>query len=144
MKRITRWILLLGTITALILSACSPEVASLDGTSWSLKSYQNETGETVNILPRSTVTALFQADKVTGIAGCNNYNASYQVNKNKLTFGPAASTRKFCNSPLGIMQQETAFLNALNSTAAYKLKSNSLEMIDGRGNTLLVFRKSTE
>ena len=49
MKRITLWILLFGTVAALVLSACSPEVASLDGTSWSLKSYQNEAGETVNI-----------------------------------------------------------------------------------------------
>ena len=144
MKKIIQWIFLLGTIAALILSACSQEGASLDGSSWALKSYQDDAGETVNILPKSTITVLFQADKVTGIAGCNNYSASYQTNRNKLTFGPAATTRKVCNSPLGIMQQENAFLNALKSTAAYKLKSNSLEMTDSRGNTLLVFRKATE
>ncbi len=144
MKRIALWILVLGTAFALILSACSQESASLDGTSWALRSYQDDTGETVNIMPNSTISAHFQADTVTGIAGCNNYNASYQVNRNKLTFGTAATTRKLCNSPQGIMQQENAFLSALNSTASYKLRSSSLEMIDSRGNTLLVFRKASE
>ena len=144
MKRITLRIFILGTAIVLILSACSQANTSLDGTSWALTSYQDDAGDTVNILPRSTTTAHFQADTVTGVAGCNNYNASYQVNGNKLTFGPAATTRKMCGSPPGIMQQENAFLKALDSTASYRLKSSSLEMIDGRGNTLLVFKKASE
>jgi len=144
MKKLTLWILVLGTAIALILSACSPVNTSLDGSSWTLRSYQDDTGETINILPRSTITAHFQANTVTGIAGCNNYNASYQASRNKLSFGSVAATKKICNTPLGIMQQENAFLNALNSTTSYKLKSNSLEMTDSRGNTLLVFRKATE
>jgi heat shock protein HslJ len=144
MKRITQWILILGTAVVLMLSACSLEGTSLDGSSWALSSYRDSTGDTVNILPRSTVTAHFQADTVTGIASCNNYNASYQANGNKISFGPVGTTRKVCNTPQGIMQQENAFLSALDSTASYKLRSNSLEMIDGRGNTLLVFKKVTE
>lgn len=144
MKRITQWILILGTAVVLMLSACSLEDTSLDGSSWTLSSYQDNTGDTVNILPRSTVTAHFQANTVTGIASCNNYNASYQADGNKLSFGSVGTTRKVCNSPQGIMQQENAFLSAMDSTASYKLRSNTLEMIDGRGNTLLVFRKASE
>ena len=96
------------------------------------------------VLPRSTTTALFQASQVTGIAGCNNYNASYEVTRNKLSFGPVATTRKNCRTPLGIMQQENAFLAALDSITSYKLKRNSLELIDSEGNTLLVFRRANE
>jgi heat shock protein HslJ len=144
MKKIFLWILLVGISAALILSACSAAEISLDGSSWTLKSYQDSNGETVNVLPRSTTTALFQADQVTGIAGCNNYNASYQATRNKLSFGPVATTRKACNTPSGIMQQENAFLAALDSTVSYKLSINSLEMIDSKGKTLLMFRKSNE
>lgn len=137
-------LLILGTLACLILGACSQESASLDGSSWTLQSYRDSSGDTVRILARSTVTALFQTDTVTGIAGCNNYNASYQVNRNKLSFGPTATTRKVCSSPTGIMQQEIIFLSNLNSITAYKLKSNSLEMIDGQGNTMLVFKKASD
>ena len=144
MKRIVLWIIILCATAALIFSACSGADVSLDGSSWSLMSYKNNTGETVNVLPRSTTTVLFQANQVTGIAGCNNFNATYQTTRNKLSFGPVATTRKVCNTPLGIMQQETAFLAALDSTVSYKLTLNSLEMLDSRGNTLLTFRRTNE
>ena len=143
-KGITRWILIVSVLAALILSACSAADVSLDGSSWSLQSYRDTTGETVNVLPRSNTTALFQANQVTGIAGCNNYSSSYQATRNKLSFGPVATTRKACSTPLGIMQQENAFLTALDSTASYKLTRSSLELIDSKGNTLLVFRRASE
>jgi len=143
-KGIFHWILIVSATAALILSACSTADVSLDGSSWALRSYRDATGETVSVLPRSAATGLFQANQVTGIAGCNNYSASYQATRNKLSFGPVATTRKVCNTPLGIMQQENAFLAALASTVSYKLNRNSLEMLDSRGNTLLTFRRVNE
>jgi len=143
-KGIVHWILIVSAVAALILSACTAADVSLDGSSWALRSYRDAAGETIDVLPRSTTTALFQADQVTGIAGCNNYNASYQATRNKLSFGPVATTRKACSTPLGIMQQENAFLAALDSTDSYKLNRNSLEMLDSRGNTLLIFRTANE
>jgi len=143
-KGILHWVLIVGTAAVLILSACSTADVSLDGSSWALRSYRDATGETVNVLPRSTTTGLFQANQVTGTAGCNNYSTSYQATRNKLSFGPVATTRKVCNTPLGIMQQENAFLASLDSTVSYKLKNNSLELIDSRGNTLLTFRRANE
>ena len=144
MKRTILWMIILCTTAVLILSACSAADVSLDGSSWALRSYQDSTGETVNVLPRSITTALFQANQVSGIAGCNNYSASYQATRNKLSFGPVATTRKVCNTPVGIMQQENAFLAALDSTVSYKLSRNALELIDSRGNTLLTFRRTNE
>ncbi len=138
------WILILVTAAVLISSACSGAGASLDGSSWALKSYQNDQGEIVDVLPNSTTTALFQADQVTGIAGCNNYNASFQSDRNKLSFGPPSTTRKACPTPPGIMQQENTFLAALTATTKYKLDRNSLELINRQGDTLLIFRKTTE
>jgi len=144
MKKLILWVISVSATAMLLLSACSETGITLDGSSWALRSYQDSTGETVNVLPRSTTTALFQANQVTGIAGCNNYNASYQATRNKLSFGPAATTRKVCSTPLGIMLQENAFLTALDSTVSYKLRSNSLEMLDSRGNTLLTFKRANE
>jgi len=144
MRQKILWILTIVTTIALVLSACSEAGTSLDGSSWVLKTFQDETGETVNVMPRSTITALFQADQVSGIAGCNNYSTSYQATRNKLSFDPVATTRKICSTPPGIMQQENGFLFALDSTTSYKLNRNSLEMLDSKGNTLLTFRRANE
>ena len=144
MKRIHLSIFLLVTIIVLILSACGEAVNSLDGTSWVLRSYRNNQGENVNVLLRSTTTAHFQANIVSGISGCNNYSVSYEVKNNKIQLGQVSTTQKVCVSPPGIMRQEENFLGGLNSAASYKLKPSSLEIIDSQGNTLLAFAKATE
>lgn len=144
MKRIHHLILIMSTIAILSLSACGGAGLSLDGSSWNLKSYQNETGEMVNVLPGSIVTAFFQVNLVSGIAGCNNYSADYDVDGNALSFSPVATTRKACSDPPRIMEQESAFLSALNATASYKLSDNSLNMFDDQGDTLLTFTRAGE
>jgi len=144
MKRIPYLILIIGTIASLSLSACAGGAPSLDGSSWNLESYLNEAGEMASVLPGSTNTALFQANHVTGIAGCNNYNADYEVDGNDLSFSPVATTRKACSDPPGIMQQENAFLSALSETASYDLEDESLEMFDSLGDTLLIFTRAGE
>lgn len=46
-----------------------------------------------------------------GSAGCNHWFASYTLDGDKLTFGPAGSTRKMCADAL--MEQEGRFLKML-------------------------------
>lgn len=128
--------LLLGTFP---LSACTAGGNPVDGTNWELESYLDTNGEMAAKITDTVVTAQFQADKVSGIAGCNNYNSSYQVDGDKLTFGPAASTRKVCAEPAGIMAQEDAYLSALAKVQTYKHRSDKLEMQDAGGETILVF-----
>jgi len=136
---------LFGAAVVLLLGGCSDTQSALDGTSWVLKSYQDDQGKEVNVLLGSTTTAQFQSTVVSGISGCNNYSASYQEDQDKLSFGPVNTTRKTCPTPLGIMQQEKTFLNAISSVTAYTLKgSSSLQMIDSQGNTLLTFSKANE
>ena len=144
MRKSLLWTLLLGAAIVLLLGACSQAQSSLDGTSWVLKSYQEDQGKEVNVLLGSTTTAQFQSTEVSGISGCNNYSASYQEDKNKLSFGGVATTRKSCLTPPGIMQQEEVFLNAISLVSAYKLKGSLLQMVDGQGNTLLTFSKANE
>jgi heat shock protein HslJ len=129
-------VILLGTA---LLSACSPRSQSLDATNWSLDTLRDEQGEMVDVLPGTVVTIDFQADTVSGQAGCNNYNGSYQVDGDNLTFSPLATTRMMCAEPLGVMQQENAYLQALEVVASYDISGSTLEMTDNRGDTLLTF-----
>ena len=144
MKKIAVSAVVSVALSALILGACSGAGASLEGTSWTLTSYRSTSDEIVNVLPRSASTAHFQASQVSGLAGCNNYSASYSATATKISFGAAATTRKICGNLPGVMQQESAFLAALGSAATYKLGVNTLEILDGKRNTLLTFRRSTE
>lgn len=80
-------------------------------------------------------TIHFQADgKVTGFASCNNFFGSFVATDKTLEIGPLGTTRKACPEP--IMQQETAFLAAIESTTAYYIDGSTLTMGDGERTTL--------
>ena len=63
---------------------------------------------------------------MSGTAGCNNYSASYTVDGNAITIGPAISTMMFCADPEGVMEQEMAYLQALPSAATYVVQGDRL------------------
>ncbi len=80
-------------------------------------------------------TIHFQADgKVTGFAGCNNFFGSFVATDKTLEIGPLGTTRKACSEP--VMQQETAFLAAIESTTAYYIDGSTLTLGDGERTTL--------
>jgi heat shock protein HslJ len=64
------------------------------------------------LIDRSHLSITFDQDgRAFGSAGCNHWFASYQLQGNNLSFGPAGSTRKLCAPAL--MEQEQRFLKAL-------------------------------
>ncbi|MCP8463592.1 META domain-containing protein [Pseudomonas sp. ZM23] len=54
-----------------------------------------------------------------GSAGCNHWFASYTLDGDTLTFGPAGSTRKMCADAL--MEQEGRFLKMLGEIQRWDL-----------------------
>jgi heat shock protein HslJ len=142
MKKILYSIVGLTVLMAILLTACSP-AGGLDATSWKLESFVDNAGDMVDALPESVVTLDFQASQVSGSAGCNNYSGPYQTTGSKIEFGPLATTRKMCNEPRGIMEQEAAYLAALETAAEYDLSGNRLEIKDDRGDVSLVFIRAT-
>jgi len=130
------------------MSACSSKTQSLEGTQWRLDAYRNAQGELVEALPDPAATAEFQAaaeqqaDKVSGLAGCNQFTASYHADGNKLTIDPPASTRKFCSEPAGVMEQENGYLQALGKAASFRISGTTLELFDSGGDTLLTFTQA--
>jgi heat shock protein HslJ len=80
------------------------------------------------------LTATFGADgNLTGLAGCNNYTAPYQIDGSKMVIGPAAATRKACAQPEGIMDQELQVLTALMTAATYQMRGDLLELRTAEG-----------
>jgi len=129
--------------TVLSFSVLEPE--SLTGTTWRLTGYNNGQGGFVSLLRGTEITALFGDDgNLTGSAGCNNYTASYEVEGETISIGPAAATRMMCAKPEGIMEQESAYLSMLESAAAYQIRGDALKMLDADGEHLLSYTAETE
>ena len=94
---------------------------SLEGTSWVLNSFNDGSGAFANLISDTEITAEFGADgSLTGSAGCNTYNASYEIEGGNINIGPSATTRMMCQEPEGVMEQESAYLAALENSAVYK------------------------
>lgn len=86
------------------------------------------------------VTIEFNADgTATGSGGCNDFNATYTVGAgNSITFGPVASTKKFC-SPDAVMNLESEFFTALSSVTSYTLDQSDLSLTYNNGQSRLDF-----
>ncbi|HJS28208.1 MAG TPA: META domain-containing protein [Anaerolineales bacterium] len=92
----------------------------------------------------TTISAEFREDnRVSGTAGCNNYNTSYTVDGSSLTFSdPAAATLMACAEP--VMIQEQAYFQALAATASFELRDDRMTWLDADGNSLAEFESQSQ
>ena len=113
---------------------------ALEGTVWTLLSY-GDPDAPQTVLEGSEITAVFDSAEATvkGSAGCNSYFGSCEVDEGLLTFGPIASTEMFCVAPENVMEQESAYLAALQSAASYRIEGGQLLVADADGATVLTF-----
>jgi heat shock protein HslJ len=85
------------------------------------------------------VTLRFAETSVEGSAGCNTYGGSYTVSEDRLRLSGVYATEMACMEPAGIMKQEQAYLNALNTAAQFQVDGDRLEVYDGTGTQILAF-----
>jgi heat shock protein HslJ len=122
------------------------ETTPLVGTDWEVLWYNNGTGGYTSVLLGTEITALFGEDgSLTGTAGCNSYSTSFELGgggsaaQGSISFGPAVTTRMFCAEPEGTMDQESAYLKALESATTYEIKGQELEFKDSEGTRMVTF-----
>ncbi len=119
--------------------AITPGPETLEGVVWRLLSYSDPKGNRADILPETRITAQFNTNQIEGSAGCNRYFAEYQVDEYRLRFINIGATEMFCAQPQGIMEQETAYLQALRGVTTFQLADDRLQLRDDAGHTLLTF-----
>ena len=117
------------------------EVASITG-SWSVTGVN--TGDAVSSpIVGTELTAVFGDDgSLTGSAGCNNYTTSYTADAGDIQIEPPGSTRMLCSEPEGIMEQESAYLGALEAAETYGFNGPTMSMLDSEGKTLVTFTRA--
>ena len=128
------------------LATFSAQSTDLAGTSWDVISYNNGQQAVVSVMAGSPLTANFSPDgDLTGFAGSNDYNAGYVTSgTDSIEFGPVASTRKFCDQPAGVMEQETQYLAALSTAATFRIDGGKLELRTADGAIAASFARASQ
>jgi heat shock protein HslJ len=120
---------LLGADCA-VLATLAAQSKLLAGTNWKVTGINNGRNALVSTLGGTTVTMDFAADgKVAGSAGCNQYTTRYEAEGSKFRFGAPAATRKMCPGA-GVMEQEQAFLKALEAVRTMRVEGSRIEFRD--------------
>jgi heat shock protein HslJ len=130
---------------SLILSGCGPFAAQQGGnldltrTMWNLSSLLGK-----ELVAGSSITAELTADgKISGSSGCNQYAGVYKVEGNRILISsPLSSTMMACSQE--IMDQETAYLEALSETRLFTASQDQLTFKDAGGTDLMVFNAQTQ
>ena len=95
-------------------------------------------GAITSVILGSTITATFDNGKLSGNAGCNTYNATYEVDGTKIAIGPIATTRRACADAL-VATQETEYLAALELARTYSLGANGLTLLRDGGTIAVTY-----
>ena len=107
-----------GFVASAMVNVSYGQAPTLEGTTWVWE----------DSLTDNEATALFEDGRVTGSGGCNSYQGAYETGQagghNTLKIGPLAATMMMCDP--AIMDQEDAFLSALQAATAYRLEGESL------------------
>jgi len=108
---------------------------------WQLVFYLNDQEGFVAAITGTFTNAEFNADgTIIGSSGCNTYSSTYLTNDdNTLFIGRPGSSNNFCGNPLGIMDQEEAYLRLLELSASFHITGNLLEVYNKEQNKILIF-----
>ncbi|MCA9949427.1 MAG: META domain-containing protein [Anaerolineales bacterium] len=116
------------------------ESAPLTNTVWQLTLYNNGKEALVSAIAGTEITAIFGNDgNLSGSASCNTYNAAYTVDDQNITIGPSATTMMFCGEPEGIMDQESAYLAAIETAVTFTITGDELELLNDQGTRVAIY-----
>jgi heat shock protein HslJ len=110
---------------------------------WTVDSFATAPASLTAPIEGTSLTAVFRIASIGGSSGCNQYTGTYGTNGNVVRIGRLATTRMACADE--IMNQEVAFLAAMEGAALIDRRGPSLLLTDLSGATLVALvRPSTE
>jgi copper homeostasis protein (lipoprotein) len=117
---------------------CGPRrsEATLENTDWELTRLGSKPAEKGAGGHKVSMTLVGEGRRVQGFGGCNRFAGGYELDGKRLKFKQMASTMMAC---IESMEQEAAFLKALESTASWEIRGEHLELFDTGGVMLLRF-----
>jgi putative lipoprotein len=93
------------------------------------------------VLGTTPLTLVLDANgQASGNAGCNQFSSTATLTDATIAFTPIISTKMAC-ADNSLNNQETAYLTALQSAAAWKLDGASLTISDAQNTAVAVFTR---
>lgn len=136
-------IIILGLVITIFQKYSTPKQQSNDIVGyWFLSEFPNEENNQIPKDIKSATIAFEKSGKVSGVAFCNNYQGTYVIDGNNISFGPVATTQKACTGQS--MTFETKYLTSLSNTTKYKIENDNLYLNNDKGKTLLLFKLRPE
>ena len=106
---------------------------------WTVDSYGVPPSTVVAVLPETELDVVFGIGSVGGFAGCNSYSGTYGTNGTVVRVSRLATTRLACDD--AVMEQETAFLEALQGAALVEPRGSTLNLTDRNGGILVALAR---
>nr|NLD39680.1 META domain-containing protein [Actinomycetales bacterium] len=111
------------------IAAFAAQAQDLAGTSWTVTAYNDGQSAVVSVLEGTTLEVSFDEDgAISGNAGCNSVVGGFSAEGGAISFTDFGTTMMACDEPEGVMEQEVAFVAALESAATYTLEGDRLSM----------------
>lgn len=107
----------------------------LAGTSWTFVSI---TG--MAVASDRPTSLMFDADRLSGSAGCNRFSGSYSIADRTLTAGPLMATEMAC--PGAAMTQENAFFDLMRGPVRLSFPSDGTLKISGANGKTAVLKRA--
>jgi heat shock protein HslJ len=129
------------TAAATTAAAIPPTLA---GTTWTLGWFDNTNGVWSKVAEGSSITATFLNEgRVTGSGGCNGYSANFHLGDSPRIYieRPKVTERK-CQTPTGVMSQESYFFTDLEWAESYSITNGQLLIFDKANKKILQFDPS--
>lgn len=118
---------------------------TLVGANWSAIGINNQRGGVVSLVIGTTVRARFGDDgQLAGTGGCNRIFGPYEIDGEAIRIGPLASGRMMCTEPEGAMEQEAAYLAALQAASTWSITDGRLQLRDAEGALQVDFHPADE
>ncbi|MGW8144035.1 MAG: META domain-containing protein [Anaerolineales bacterium] len=116
------------------------EPLGLEETNWRLDSYLSGQGTLINLIEGTQITAAFSENGIlSGSAGCNDYDSTYEADLNNISIRSIASTKIVCSEPEGVMNQEIYYLKILESATTYKNLGLGLNLFNAEGQIIATY-----
>lgn len=95
-----------------------------NNTSWQITAWE-QGGRALTSLPTVELSIDLEAQQISGFSGCNSFGGSFTLaDGGEIAIGPLRSTQRGCDQ--AVMEQETQFLEAIQSANQIRAEENQL------------------
>lgn len=125
-------------VAMFVLAACAPAASpSLTG-EWGLVSYGSTSSPTSADSSIDT-SIMFDAEKISGNVGCNQFNGGYTLEESNIVFTQFISTKMACIGAASV--QESAVLSMFAGTSSFSLDGDTLTITSTDGASVIVLER---